>query len=223
MICLFIKIQDVFQIPSDSNCNCNWLLGTDWLKPSVAPGYIIVWCHLLPVGIRICHHHRIQPCPQVKVIFQYLRPDAPVSLFFHSFTQVHLLIDGSVDGQYITVVLCCYQERFSFFLKPCLSFLMWDSPVAKSVHRVVFLSIFVHRLFLSSSTGCTCSAVLPLIYTVDACVGCIFSDGCNQSSSTLVYAIFELSRSINTIFNAGTSSYFFFSWHIQSVCVVFRL
>ena len=45
-------------------------------------------CCLLPigylpkpssVGIRICHHHRIQPCPQVKVIFRYLRPDAPVS------------------------------------------------------------------------------------------------------------------------------------------------
>ena len=31
------------------------------------------------VGVRICHHHRIQPRPQVKVIFRYLRPDAPVS------------------------------------------------------------------------------------------------------------------------------------------------
>ena len=47
-------------------------------------------CCLLPidylpkpgsVGVRICHHHRIQPCPQVKVIFRYLRPDAPVSTF----------------------------------------------------------------------------------------------------------------------------------------------
>ena len=45
-------------------------------------------CCLLPigylpkpdfVGARICHHHRIQPRPQVKVIFRYLRPDAPVS------------------------------------------------------------------------------------------------------------------------------------------------
>ena len=45
-------------------------------------------CCLLPigylpkpgsVGVRICHHHRIQPRPQVKVIFRYLRPDAPVS------------------------------------------------------------------------------------------------------------------------------------------------
>ncbi len=45
-------------------------------------------CCLLPigylpkpgsVGVRICHNHRIQPRPQVKVIFRYLRPDAPVS------------------------------------------------------------------------------------------------------------------------------------------------
>ena len=44
-------------------------------------------CWLLPigylpkpgsVGIRICHSHWIQPRPQVKVIFWYLQPDAPV-------------------------------------------------------------------------------------------------------------------------------------------------
>ena len=59
--------------------------------------------HLLSVGVRICHHHRTQPRPQVKVIFRYLRPDSPVLLFFRLFTQVHLLIDGSVEGQYVTV------------------------------------------------------------------------------------------------------------------------
>ena len=31
------------------------------------------------VGVHICHHHRIQPYPQVKVIFRYPRPDAAVS------------------------------------------------------------------------------------------------------------------------------------------------
>ena len=46
-----------------------------------------------------------QPRPQVKVIFRYLRPDAPVSLFFRLFTQVHLLIDGSVESQYVTIIL----------------------------------------------------------------------------------------------------------------------
>ena len=87
-----------FSLRWHPNSNWNW----NWLKPSVAPGYMIVLRHLLPVGARICHHHRIQPRPQVKVIFQYLRPDAPVSLFFRLFTQVHLLIDGSVEGQYVT-------------------------------------------------------------------------------------------------------------------------
>ena len=45
------------------------------------------------------HLHLIQPRPQVKVIFRYLRPDSPVSQFFCLFTQVHLLIDSSVEGQ----------------------------------------------------------------------------------------------------------------------------
>ena len=73
---------------------------TDWLKPSVAPGYICVWCP--PAFCGRTQQYRIQPHPQVKVIFRYLRPDAPVSLFFRFFTQVHLFIDGSVEGQYIT-------------------------------------------------------------------------------------------------------------------------
>ena len=74
---------------------------TDSLKSSVAPGYIIFW-HL-PASCGRTHLHRIQPRPRVKVIFWYLRPDAPVSLFFCLFTQVQLLIDGSVDGQYVTL------------------------------------------------------------------------------------------------------------------------
>ena len=45
-------------------------------------------CCLLPigylpktgfVGVRICHSHRIQLRPQVKVIFRYLRLDAPIT------------------------------------------------------------------------------------------------------------------------------------------------
>ena len=53
---------------------------TDWLKLSVAPGYIIVWHP--PVSCGRTHLHRIQPRPQVKVIFRYRRPDAPVSLIY---------------------------------------------------------------------------------------------------------------------------------------------
>ena len=45
-------------------------------------------CCLLPigylpkpgsVGVRTCHYQRIQPRPQVKVIFRYIRPGAPFS------------------------------------------------------------------------------------------------------------------------------------------------
>ena len=82
-----------------SNCNRN----SKWPKPSVAPGYIIVSHPLIPVGVFICHHRQIQPRPQVMVIFRYLRLDAPVSLVYRLFTQVHLLIDGSVEGQYVTL------------------------------------------------------------------------------------------------------------------------
>ena len=76
----------------------NW--NSNWPKPSVAPGYIIVLRS--PASCGHTHLHRIQPRPQVKVIFRYLRPDSPVSLFSCLFTQVHLLIDVSVEGQYVT-------------------------------------------------------------------------------------------------------------------------
>ena len=56
---------------------------SNWLKPCVAPGYIFVW-------------HRPASCGRMH------RPDAHVSLFYRLFTQVHLLIDGSVEGQYVT-------------------------------------------------------------------------------------------------------------------------
>ena len=49
---------------------------SNWLKPSVAPGNIIVWHP--PVSCGCMHLHWIQPHPQIKVIFPYLRLDAPV-------------------------------------------------------------------------------------------------------------------------------------------------
>ena len=75
---------------------------TDKLKPSLTPGYIIVWHP--PASCGRTHLHRIQPRPLVRVIFRYLRPDASVSLLFCLFTQVHLLIDGSVEGHYVTSI-----------------------------------------------------------------------------------------------------------------------
>ena len=83
--------------------NYNWT-GTDsncLTKASVASGYIIVWHPSASCGRT--HLYRIQPHPHVKAIFRYLRPDAPVSLFSFLFTQVHLLIDSSVEGQYVKI------------------------------------------------------------------------------------------------------------------------
>ena len=57
--------------PTATGTASNWLT-----KLSVAPGYIIVWCP--PASCGYTYLHRIQPCPQVKVIFQYLWLDAPV-------------------------------------------------------------------------------------------------------------------------------------------------
>ena len=57
------------------------------------------------------HLHRIQSRPQVKVIIRSLRPDAPVSPPFRLFTQVHLLIDGSVESQYVTIWLCTEKDK----------------------------------------------------------------------------------------------------------------
>ena len=60
---------------------CRWFsirhLVSNWVELHRAPGYIIVSA-VLPLIL--------------------LSP-----LFFHSFTQVHLLIDGSVEGQYIII------------------------------------------------------------------------------------------------------------------------
>ena len=53
---------------------------TNWLKPSMAPGYIIVWHP--PASCGCTHLHRIQPRPQVKVIYRYLRLDVPVLLIY---------------------------------------------------------------------------------------------------------------------------------------------
>ena len=55
------------------NCNLNF----NWLKPSLAPGYIIVW-HPPASSVRT-HLHPFQPHPQVKVLIRHPRPDAPFS------------------------------------------------------------------------------------------------------------------------------------------------
>ena len=81
----------------------NWLqlqLNYDSLKPSVAPGYIIVWYP--PASCGRTHLHRIQPRPQFKGIFRYLRPDAPV------FAVVLLIYTGASLDWWLCQGSICY-------------------------------------------------------------------------------------------------------------------
>ena len=77
------------------NSNCDW----NWLTQAICGPWLYDWHP--PASCGRTHLHWIQPRPQVKLIFRYLRPDPPVSLFFCLFTQVHLFIDGSVEGEYV--------------------------------------------------------------------------------------------------------------------------
>ena len=63
---------------SNCDCNSNWTLpasNSNWLKPSVTPGYIIIW--RTPASCTRTYLHRIQPCPQANVILQYLPTQSP--------------------------------------------------------------------------------------------------------------------------------------------------
>ena len=90
-----------------SNCDWNWT-DSNWLNQA-ACGTWLYNCFSSTCFLWSSHLHRIQPRPQVKITFRYLRPDAPVSLSFCLFTQVHLLIDGSVEVHYVTDLLKHYQ------------------------------------------------------------------------------------------------------------------
>ena len=79
---------------TDSNCNWN----SNWLKLSVAPGYIIVGRPPASCG---CTH--LPPSPSSTTSTG--QGDIPISstgCTCFAVTQVHLLIDGSVEGQYVT-------------------------------------------------------------------------------------------------------------------------
>ena len=76
---------------SNCDCNLNWTLpasDSNWLKPSVAPGYIIVWHPPTSCGRRICTEFN----PSTG------QDDIPIS----STGYTCFLIDGSVEGQYVT-------------------------------------------------------------------------------------------------------------------------
>ena len=110
-------------------------------KPSVAPGYIIVWCP--PAFFGRTHLHRIQPRPQVKVIFRYLRPDAAVSALPLIYT------GASLDWWPGRGSVCnwnCYRYISLFHV---FSVLLWYYILRFSSFPECFFSLF-QFLFISS-------------------------------------------------------------------------
>ena len=90
----------------------NWLQLTDSnsLELSVAPGYIIVWRHLLPVGVTIAPNST-RPLSRL-----YLDMFDRMHLLF---TQVHLLFDSSAEGQYATPALdpLCHRAYYVLYIR----------------------------------------------------------------------------------------------------------
>ena len=91
----------------NSNCDCNskWTLpasNSNWLKPSVAPGYIIVWPSPASCGRRICTE--LNPSTG--------QGDIPIS----STGCTCFLIDGSVEGQYVTIVVSKFEHQSRYYV-----------------------------------------------------------------------------------------------------------
>ena len=87
--------------PNDSSCNWNWLTQTvcgTWLYNCLS-STCFLWAY------------ESAPNSTTSTGQGDIPPDAPVSPFFCLFTQVHLLIVGSVEGQYVTIR---YLKVFNF-------------------------------------------------------------------------------------------------------------
>ena len=85
---------------SNCDCNSNWSLpasNSNWLKPSLAPGYIIFWRPPASGGRCMCTEFNLST----------VQGDIPIS----STGCTCFLIDGSVEGQYVTLLLF---ESFSY-------------------------------------------------------------------------------------------------------------
>ena len=90
-------------------------------------------CCLLPigylpkpgsVGVHICHYHWIQPRPQAKVIFWYLRTDAPVF-------NIHRIHSTCGYGDISTITLLI----LSLSAYSCLNILWYTAPVDMMTFR----------------------------------------------------------------------------------------
>ena len=83
------SLAEIRELVYNSHVTCNNSSFSLTMVTPTSHFFAFHWlCCLLPigyspkpgsVGVRICHHHRMQPHPQAKVIFRYRRPDAPVS------------------------------------------------------------------------------------------------------------------------------------------------
>ena len=78
----------------------SYFLALQWLCCLLPIGYLP---KLGSVGVRICHHHRIQQLPQVKVIFRYLRPDTPV---LTSTNTQHMWAWCHIGNHLVDIILC---------------------------------------------------------------------------------------------------------------------
>ena len=141
----------------------------------------------------------------------------------HSF--IMWLIVLSLSPYNLHLLFCCVFSIFPF-IQFVLMTLFWAAIRRDSVS-------LLRPLFFSHIQLFSCE-VLPLCRMPfwfsgyfcwsDACIVCIISGGCNQSSSAFFTIVFEsLYRCIDVIFSAGESSASFFSWNIQPVYFISEL
>ena len=104
----------------------------------------------------------------------------------------------------VLMALFCYaRDSVSLLRFPFLS------------HVYVFSSKMSPVSRLKHPYSCLSSRFCFLVISVLLVLVSIVSVGCNQSSFAFSCIVFEsLYRCINAVFNAGKSSFFFFSWYI---------
>ena len=113
--------QTAILIPSSSSTIAALLLHLGWVaQPWVIEGRKPSVCKLI---LTLASY--LQLTQTVCALFILLLNVHLLPLFFRLFTQEHLLIDGSVEGQYITLFLPSLCFLFLFFL--CFFFILFLS------------------------------------------------------------------------------------------------
>ena len=144
-------------------------------------------------------------CQFAAFVYYVIDNFVSISTWPTSAVLLRLIYCFAMVGPY-GVVLCCYQNRFSFSLKVSLSyprpgFLVWDITC---LSLKTSAELFFFPLLFSN-----------YLHSADPRVVRIVFGGCDQSFSSLFYVVFEsLYRCVNAVFNDGKFSSFLFSWHI---------